>query len=192
VDQDGNLLCYRERTWRRLDAEQIALKIRKVEMEAGEWDEKKDGSRLSGPIDTQIWEERGTIGPTIFESMSKNGVWWEKATKNRLQATQQFMSRLKDRSGEQGIPGIRFFDTCKETLRTLPAIGTSATDPELPEDGGDDHWLDAVSYACMYRPGKGAKTESKSTWEEHEDDLAQARKRRQRQRGSGKYGYGAW
>lgn len=187
ADSDGSLLCYRERSWKGMDAAEIARAIKKVELEADEWDEGKDCSRLSGPMDTQIWERRGTIGPTIFETMSEMGVWWEKATKNRLQSTQQLLHRLKDRSAE--FPGIRFFDTCRDTIRTIPAIGTSDKEPELPEDGGDDHWLDAVLYACMSRQGRVAEDESRPVWDAMDDELAAARRKHRRR---GRYGYGAW
>jgi len=190
ADSDDNLVCYRERTWKRMDAGAVALAIKETETEAGEWDDAKDCSRLSGPMDTQIWEQRGTIGPTIFETMSAGGVWWDKCTKNRLQSVQQFIGRLKDDQGE--VPAIRFFDTCTETIRTIPAIATSGTNPELPEDGGDDHWLDAVLYACMSRMGKGAKDERTPVWQEYDDEMAHARRKHLRQRQQGRYGYGSW
>lgn len=188
VDTDNNLICYRELNLQRLDAGQAALRIKAIEQAADEWDEKKDCSRLSGPADTQIWEQRGTIGPTIAETMSTEGVYWEKCTKNRHASVAQLLKRLNDRTGEQKIPAIRFFTTCRQSIRTIPAIATDDNDPELPQDGGDDHWLDAVLYACMYRT-TAAKVDTlphSRAW--YEDELEKARS--QRQKRGGRYGYG--
>ena len=174
VNKDGDLVCYRELTFARLDATELAQKVRSIEETHDEWDVKRDCSRLTGPADTQIWEQRGTVGPTIVENMSNEGVFWEKATKNRHASVQELLRRLKDRSGEQKIPAIRFFTSCKDTVRTIPAIGTDKADPELPADGGEDHWLDSVLYACMYRTAN-AGSDERSKRNRDIDELEQAR-----------------
>lgn len=190
VDTDGNMVCYREMTVSRMDAGQVARKIRDIEEAAGEWNDPRDCSRLSGPADTQIWEQRGTIGPTIAETMANEGVYWEKCTKNRHASVAQLLKRLKDRTGEQNIPAIRFFEGCRRTVQTLPAIGTDKSDPELPQDGGDDHWLDAVLYAVMYR-ASSAKQDVLPRSRNYYDELEEARKKRVSQR-RGNHGYGQW
>lgn len=192
VDTDGDLTFYRELSFQKLDAAAAARKIRDIEIAAGEWNELRDCSRLSGPADTQIWEQRGTIGQTIAETMSQEGVFWEKCTKNRYASVQEFIRRLKDVSGESGKPAIRFFDTCRRTISTIPSIPTDRNERELPQDGGDDHWLDTVLYACMYRAGTAKKDElprSRAAMDELEEAR---RKRRDRQRRGGRYGYGGF
>lgn len=192
IDTDGNLYCYRELNCIRMDAGEVARKVREIEEAADEWDERRKCSRLSGPADTQIWEQRGTIGPTIAETMSHEGVFWEKCTKNRHASVAMFLKRLKDRGGDSGAPAICFFTNCKKTIRTIPAIGTDDNDPELPEDGGDDHWLDAVLYACMYRAA-AAKVDTLPHSRQWYDDLEEARaKRSDRQRAGGRGGYGGY
>lgn len=188
VNKDGDMVCYRELTFQKMDAGQLARRIRDIEEANGEWDANGNCSRLSGPADTQIWEQRGTIGPTIAEEMSQVGVWWEKATKNRHASVQQFLKRLHDRSGEGRVPAIRFFENCKDTVRTVPAIGTDPKDDELPVDGGDDHWLDAVLYACMYRVS-AAKRDEYPAEERERDELEEERERRRRQGQFGTYGF---
>lgn len=190
VNKDGDLLCYRELTFERLDAVELGRKVREIEEANDEWDHKGDCSLLSGPADTQIWEQRGTVGPTIAEHLGNEGVFFEKATKNRHASVQEFLRRLKDRSGEQKIPAIRFFSTCKNTIRTIPAIGTDKTDPELPVDGGEDHWLDSVLYACMYRAAN-ATSDEKSRRNRELNELEEARERRNRRADRASYGF-AW
>lgn len=192
VDTDGDLTKYREYTFQRMSAEQVADRVMEIEDAAGEWDIKKRCSRLSGPADTQIWETRGTIGPTIAETMSEKGVWWEKCTKNRFAATQEFLGRLRDRTGERGKPGFRVFRTCKNTIRTIPARETDPNNPELPKDGGEDHWLDETLYAHMYRAKIPKKDELSGGRKFGDDDgLGDARRKASpRQRAGGSHGYG--
>lgn len=191
VDKDENLICYREFTFKGMDAAAVAQGIRKIEIDGDEWDHKNNQSRLDGPADTQIWEQRGTIGPTIHETMGNEGVFWQKCTKNRLASVSQLLGRLKDRSGENGVPAIRFFGNCKNTIRTIPARGTDPNNPELPEDGGEDHWLDAVLYACMFRaatPKHDTLPHSREFYDEMEE--ARARKsRRQKAAAGSNWGY---
>lgn len=157
VTPDGELICYRERTFNgpkareMLDAEGVAQRIKEIESEAGEWNKLKDCSRLTGPMDTQLWEERGHRGPTMADDMSRVGVYWVKATKGRKQAAQQVVRRLKQR-GYNDRPGLMFFERCTNCIRTIPALGTDEADLEVPKKGGPDHWYDAVSYACASNP----------------------------------------
>lgn len=191
VDTDENLVKYRELTFQGLDADEVAEKIKEIEILADEWDENRDCSRLSGPADTQIWSTTGTVGPTIAESMANAGVFWEKCTKNKLAAVAQLIGRLKDHGEKGSPPGIRFFKTCKNTIRTVPAIGTSKANAELPDDsqGVEDHWLDETLYACMYRL-RAAKTDHLPHSRAYYDELGEARRKKTTQRGGRKWAYG--
>jgi hypothetical protein len=54
--------------------------------------------------------------------------------------------------GREGVPMIYFFSTCKDAIRTIPAL---QHDPDKPEDvqtESEDHAGDEVRYACMSRP----------------------------------------
>lgn len=181
VDTDENLVKYREYTFRGMDAEQVALAIKKIEQEAGEWDENRDCSRLTGPADTQIFAVGGTVGPTIAETMADHGVFWEKCTKNKPAAVMQLMLRLNDHGKKDSPPGIRFFKNCVNTIRTVPSIGTDEKNPEIPDDspGVEDHWLDETLYACMHRL-RAAKVDELPRSRAHMDELGEARRRRAR------------
>ncbi len=157
VDPEGNMICYRELTLngrkakKRYDAIDVADKIKEVEIKAGEWNVTRNCSRLNGWMDTQLWEERGHRGPTMADDMAARGVYWQKATKGRAQAAQQFIKRLNER-GVNGEPGIMFFENVRGCITTIPAIGTDQAEPEKPAEGGPDHWWAAVSYAVSANP----------------------------------------
>lgn len=161
VDPEGNLICYRELTLngrkakRRYDAREVAVKIREIEVAAGEWNHNRNCSRLQGWMDTQLWEERGKAGSglniTMADDMASVGVFWHKATKGRKQSAQQFIKRANEH-GPNDEPGVMFFETCRGCITTIPAIGTDPEDGEKPADGGPDHWWAATAYSLAANP----------------------------------------
>lgn len=47
---------------------------------------------------------------------------------------------------------IYFFSTCRDTIRTLPALQHDQTKAEDVDTESEDHAPDEVRYACMSRP----------------------------------------
>lgn len=186
VSPEGDLICYRELTLngkkakKRYDAWEVAKRIKEIEMANGEWNTREDRSRLTGWMDTQMWEERGHRGPTMADDMAREGVYWLKASKGRKQAAQQMIVRLNER-GVNDQPGVMFFEHCTGCISTIPAIGTDADDPEKPADGGPDHWWAAVSYALSANPLPTGREDDGFSWDDEPDEY----------RGlGGQYGYG--
>lgn len=187
VTPEGGLICYREfacngpKAKRRLDAVGVAEQIRDIEISNGEWNRMRDCSRLTGPMDTNLWQEVGHRGPTMAHDMARLGVFWTKASKGRRMCTQQLVRRLTER-GYDDRAGIQFFDTCQGCITTIPAIPTDPTDPEVPEKGGPDHHLDACFYAVSANPLPSGKEDARR--DEDDDDQAPTPVNR------GRYGYG--
>lgn len=190
VSPDGELICYRERTFNgpkareMLDAYGVAMRIREVEEAAGEWDRMRNRSRVTGPMDTQLWEERGHRGATMADDMARAGVYWVKATKGRKQAAQQVIKRLKQR-GYNDRPGLMFFENCTKCIQTIPALGTDDLDIEVPKKGGPDHWYDAVSYACAANLLPSGREDEEPDVDDWDEPVAAASGG-----GRGSYGYG--
>lgn len=186
VSPENEMICYRERTFREKTAMEVAERIKIIEEDAGEWDTRKNCSKLTGPMDTQLWENRGNSGPTMASDMASVGVYWSKADKtSRARNAQNLMSRLK-RRGQYERPAVMFFDTCKGCITTIPALSTDKADLEVPEKGGQDHWYDACSYACSscILPVE----ESESFLDDDEDEVEQDELSLRRR--LGQYGYG--
>lgn len=191
VDPDGNLWCYREITVRKMDVGRVADRLIEFERSQDLWDWRRDRSKVRGPADNQIREMRGTIGETMDETFRRKGVFWDMATKNRIASVEQFRRRLLQRSGEnQDMPGILFDTSCKNIQRTVPSIATDPTDAELPVDGGDDHWLDAIHYMCMARPVAAEGDDPRHR--DYDDELAEFRERKRKvtRKGGVSWGYG--
>jgi hypothetical protein len=47
---------------------------------------------------------------------------------------------------------IYFFSTCRDTIRTLPALQHDDKKPEDVDTESEDHAPDEIRYACMSRP----------------------------------------
>jgi hypothetical protein len=193
VTPDRELICYRERTFngtkakRRMDAGEVARAIKEVEMANGEWNRLRNCSRLTGPMDNQLWEERGRKGPTMADDMAKEGVYWQRATKGRVSMAQQLITRLGQK-GYDGRPGIMFFEDCQKCIQTIPSIGTDELEPEKPKDGGPDHWYAAVGYACAANPVPSGKEDRAND----NDDDDEGGNNGAPFGGLGEMGYGGW
>ena len=165
VDPDGNMVCYRSLTVCRHNSEMLGYRIKEIELENEDWDPYR-GSFLTGPLDSACWNQTGTIGPSIAETMLEIGVNWQKSTKDRHAAAEQIRIRLARRTGPNlDVPGIRWFNTCWNYVRdnrgnkvkvgpvvTIPMLQADETDPDVPDTKGNDHDWDQTAYACMSRP----------------------------------------
>lgn len=147
IDYDGNLFKFHEYSFRLKKAAEVAQRVKEIERSYGLWT--PNGSGIIGPADTQLWEERGDTGISKAQEFANAGVSWVRANKkSRARNSQLFLDRLKDRRAM--TPGIVFFETCRDTIRTIPGIQSDPNDPESPQEGGDDHWHDETLYACSY------------------------------------------
>lgn len=91
-------------------------------------------------------------GESISEIYRKNGVTFIKADNSRISGWAQLHLRLAGTDESEGHPMIYFFDTMRETIRTLPLLQHDDTNIEDLDTDQEDHAADAVRYACMTRP----------------------------------------
>jgi hypothetical protein len=182
LDEDDNLICTAEFSFRLMTATEVARKVREIEKDQKLWG--YDGSLITGPADNQLWEKRGDSGASKAEEMAAVGVHWVKADKaSRRRNAERMLDRLGAHLHAAVRPGIAFFNTCIMAIRTIPSVQRDHNNIEEPAEGGDDHWVDSAWYACAYasRGRKGV-----AMLREHEDedrDLPVAR---------GQYGYGGF
>jgi hypothetical protein len=192
LDEDDNLYCFHELTFRGQTDEEVAAEIRKVEINYGLW--KHGKSLITGPADTQLWEKRGESARSKAEVMASKGVYWVTADKKSKKRNCELLtSRLKDRGLNGGHPGICFFESCRDARKTIPSIQTEtqgADADELPKDGGEDHWLDSTLYACAYASRGRDGLQQRTTKSDEEDD-EEHEQRRIRRGSRGRDGYGS-
>jgi hypothetical protein len=129
----------------RMTAEQVADGIKAREAQ--------DGDRMLGVADPAIFAEDG--GPSIAERMQRRGVIFRPADNKRVAQRgamggwDQVRSRLR---GDGERPALFIFDTCKDLIRTLPALQHDQQRPEDLDTEAEDHAADELRYACMSRP----------------------------------------
>lgn len=192
MDPEGNLIMIKEFNFRYMDAADVARRVREIEEKLGVWSSKN--SKITGPADTQLWEQRGDTGASKVQDFAKLGVGWLQADKgpgSRARAGERITARLRDHRAGKASPGLLLFAECTQAIKTLPSIQTDLNDPNSPAKGGDDHWHDMIAYAVSYasRGRVGRSVEEVKTkahpddWDDKLDKMAS--------RPTGTFGYGS-
>ena len=105
-----------------------------------------------GVLDSSTWAKRGDVGPSIAETMIRNGCRWrpsDRSPKSRINGKLEIHKRLRVVDKD---PGVRVFKTCKNLIRTLSSLPTDDKNLEDVDTNAEDHAYDALRYGCMSRP----------------------------------------
>lgn len=95
-------------------------------------------------------------GPSLAERMIVKGCMWRPADNKRISERgamggwDQVRNRLVGEGPKR--PMVVIFNTCKNLIRTLPALQHDENRPEDVDTDGEDHAPDAFRYICMSRP----------------------------------------
>ena len=139
---DGTLIIYRELYRKGLTGEDLGRIITDMEME--------DPLSVSGVLDTSAWSKTGTTGPTVGESLVRQGHKLRRADKNRIQGKIQIHEYLKVQPS--GRPRLQIFNTCPNLIKELQSIPLDTRNPEDVDTHAADHAYDALRYLIMSRP----------------------------------------
>jgi len=148
----GALVRYRE--WYGASAPNTGLKLTAEEVAEGIKAKEAGDVITYGVLDPAAFAVDG--GPSIAQMMARKGVVFRAADNKRvsqkgaLSGWDQMRARLK--GDGDGRPMLYVFETCKDFIRTVPAL---QHDPDRPEDvdtDGEDHVADEARYGCMSRP----------------------------------------
>ena len=147
----GALVRYRE--WYGASAPGVGLKLTAEEVAEGIIERSRSEIFAYSVLDPSAFAESG--GPSIAERMFAKGVAFRPGDNKRVAQRgtmggwDQLRARIKG-DGERSM--LYVFSTCKDFIRTVPAM---QHDPDRAEDldtGGEDHVADEARYACMSRP----------------------------------------
>ena len=139
---DGTLIIYRELYRKGLTGEDLGRIITDMEMQ--------DPFSVSGVLDTSAWSRTGTTGPTVGETLIKQGHKLRRADKNRIQGKIQIHEYLKVQPS--GRPRLQIFNTCPSLIKELQSIPLDTRNPEDVDTHAADHAYDALRYLIMSRP----------------------------------------
>lgn len=156
-DQDcpfrpGEIVRYRE--WYGAKGPNEGLKLHVPEIAAGIVGRTKDEKIAYSVADTSIFDEDG--GPSIAETFAAHGVVFQKADKRRAPGWQQMRDRI---AGYDDRPMVWVFDTCVNSIRTIPELVHDEHNAEDLNTDGEDHCADEWRYFHMSRPWSRPKPE---------------------------------
>lgn len=106
------------------------------------------GLHITGYADPSIWD--GSRGESIAEQMQREGVYFLPAENARLAGLMQVHRRLE--FDERGRCGVQVFSTCRDSIRTLPALCYDAQRCEDVDTQAEDHIYDEWRYLFMAHP----------------------------------------
>ena len=152
IDHDGKM--YRIREWYgctktpntgiKLTPQQIAKGIREIENS----DPNLKGREIIGIADPSIYDR--SRGESVGEMMESSGVYFRPADNTRLAGKMQFHYRLA--FDEEGIPMFYVFKSCKDFIRTIPALVYDDVKVEDINTDQEDHIYDECRYVMMEHP----------------------------------------
>jgi len=139
----------------------IGMKLTAEEVGVGVAERSRGHNMGLGVLDPAAFSEDG--GPSIAErirkaadSIQKSSVRFRRADNARVPhrgamgGWDQMRSRLIGESYER--PMLVFFNTCRDSIRTIPILQHDADKLEDLDTQQEDHAADEVRYACMSRP----------------------------------------
>lgn len=128
----------------RMSADAVAKEMRRIESEDPNLKD-RDIVRVADPA---IWASQGT--ESIERIFRNQGVYFQKAVNDRINGKMQVHHRMA--FDERGKPMLYVFNTCRNFIRTVPALVYDQADVEDVDTDGEDHIYDELRYACMRHP----------------------------------------
>ena len=146
VAPDEQLIVYRELYVSKVLAKDLAHMI----LEA----EEDDHSMRYGVLDSSCWHKRGDTGPSLAETMIKEGCRWRPSDRSggsRVAGKNEIHRRLQiDEFTE--APRMVITNNCRNLIAQLPILPLDKNNPEDINTKSEDHLYDALRYGVMSRP----------------------------------------
>lgn len=167
VDHYGRMYRFREYygctrqpdTGVQMEPREIARNIREIEKN----DPNLKGRTIYGIADPAIWQS--TTGESIADMMEKEGVYFSRGDHTRLAGLMQCQYRLA--FDDEGFPMFYCFRSCKDFIRTVPALIYDDKKVEDVDTTMEDHIFDEWKYVSMENPINPRKS---AIWTPPEED----------------------
>jgi hypothetical protein len=148
----GCLVRYRELYTMLPGRPNVGLKLPAEQVGAKLWELERNDPKLAyGVLDPSAFRSDG--GPTIAQRITQGSggrIFFRPADNTRVPGWDQVRARLI--GDADGRAMMVFFSTCRDTIRTLPALQHDPARPEDLDTNSEDHAADDIRYACMSRP----------------------------------------
>jgi len=149
----GAMIKYREWYGCKPKKEDTGLKMTVEQVGAGIIERDGNDKIAYSVADPAIFAKDG--GPSMASRFKTKKVFFRRAKNKRTstEAVRGGWDQMRDRlDGMDGKPMLYFFNTCFDSIRTIPAL---QHDPNIPEDLDttmEDHAADECRYSCMSNP----------------------------------------
>lgn len=169
----GALLRYRE--WYGASGPNKGLKLTTEQVAAGILERDEGDKIVYSVADPAIFAEDG--GPSRAEVFSRHGVYFRRADNKRVPGNGAMggWDEMRQRLiGEGGVPMLYTLSTCRDSIRTIPALQHDRNRAEDVDTEAEDHAADEWRYACMSRPwvpskAVGAVKQDASGYRDHRE-----------------------
>jgi hypothetical protein len=147
----GALIRYRE--WYGSSGPNKGLKLTTEDVAAGIKERSEGETYAYSVADPAIFAEDG--GPSRAEVFGKYEIHFNRADNKRVAGAgamggwDEMRQRMK---GQDGVPMLYVFDTCRDFIRTVPVLPHDPNRAEDVDTNAEDHIADETRYACMSRP----------------------------------------
>lgn len=106
------------------------------------------GREIGGVADPSIWD--ASRGESVAQVAARYGIYFTPGDNERIAGWMQVHYRLS--FDKDGYPQMYVFNTCKDFVRTIPALIYSEKRAEDLDTSMEDHIADETRYFCMSRP----------------------------------------
>ena len=110
---------------------------------------------LEGLLDAAAFANTGQESIPRGKQLQKLGLRLKPVPKwsgSRVAGCQNLHRILAPMQGDRdGLPGLRFFETCPSLIRTIPTMMRDERNPEDVDTDGEDHLYDALRYALQWK-----------------------------------------
>lgn len=152
VNNDGQLIIYREWVFNRKDAVTAA----------NEGKSKEVGEEISfGVLDASAWQQRGTLGESIGETMQSYWGKWIPSSRQRINGKLSRVGRkmlIHDFLAIDpmtGQPRMVISNNCRQLIKCLKGVPLDPNNVEMYDtDSNLDHAVDALGYLLQARPSR--------------------------------------
>lgn len=146
VDFEGNLWIYREAYEKGLNATEQAMRIAAAE---------RDGEPIRARLaDPSMWAKTQTVNAgrtytlrSVADYYHDEGLRLTPANNDIMNGCNAIREYLKI---TDNTAKLRVFSTCKNLIRTLPAMVYDEKKPEIYDSKGEDHAVDTLRYLIMH------------------------------------------
>lgn len=145
----GEIIRYRE--WYGASGPNVGLKMKNTDIRDGIIQRSHNDPIIYHVADPSIFTARGA--PSIAEDMRPTpdapGINWRPGYNDRIQGWRQMADRIE---GFDDRPMVWCFDTCVDSIRTIPMLIHDEEKPEDLDTDGEDHAADEWRYGLNSRP----------------------------------------